>query len=338
MLRKAVKNAVCFIAGNRFLLRVLEKRRAGKVIILMYHRIAEMTDSLGLVVNSHFFDEQMKYITDNYNLISLDQAVHLLEMDEIHGSHVAITFDDGYRDNLINAYPILKRYNAPATIFICCDAVEKGNIDLNLMDHAIMFSSSSFLDLEEFGLGIIPIETSIEKNLACINLRIFLKNADHSFRKLVIQHITSSSKEECPRAMLKWEEVEKLLKDGLVTIGAHTVSHPILSKISIEDARFEVFESKRIITEKTGFEVSLFAYPNGRSGDFDDKTVALVKAAGFKAACSTISGINIPGVNPFKLKRIDVTYGICKGIGGGFSPEMFGAYISGEYDILAGRA
>jgi hypothetical protein len=110
-------------------------------------------------------------------------------MDEIRGSHVAITFDDGYRDNLTNAYPILKRYNAPATIFICCDAVEKGNLDWNLMDHAIMFSSDSCIDLKDFGLGIIPVQTSNEKNFARINLRFLLKNADHSFRKLVIQHI-----------------------------------------------------------------------------------------------------------------------------------------------------
>jgi peptidoglycan/xylan/chitin deacetylase (PgdA/CDA1 family) len=137
--------------------------------------------------------------------------------------------------------------------------------------------------------------------------------------------------------MMNWNEVKALAQGGLVTIGSHTVSHPILSKLSPEDAALEIADSKRIIEGNIGMPVDFFAYPNGGRMDFTEDNVATVKSSGFSAACTTISGTNRHGDDLFRLQRIDVTYGICREVSGRFSRSIFASYVSGVMDSLLKR-
>lgn len=336
-LKLFIKHILCFIVGQRIFIRFFERKNKGKIVILMYHRINSVHDYMGLSIDSDFFEKQLKYIAKNYTLISLTEAVACLESGAIHDNYVVLTFDDGFKDNFSQAYPLLKKYNSPATVFVACDAIEKGFSDWNVMDQAILLWPNEVLDLSVIGLGRIPCATADEKRAALKHLRRQLKQTDHGIRKNVIDFLAASIQDPCERIMMTWDEVSKLAACGLVTIGAHTVTHPILSNLSLEDARFEIVESKRIIHSRTGLPVDFFAYPNGRMIDFNEQTVSLVQNAGFKAACTTVPGVNRIGSDPFRLKRIDVTYGICMGMFGFFSSNIFGAYISGEYKFFTGR-
>ena len=331
-----MKKIFSVFAGNSKVIKIIEKFNGGKVVILMYHRVNFESDFMGLSVSPDFFELQIQYLLKNYEIISLESSLSILDSECIHDQYIVITFDDGFRDNFTEVYPLLKKYNVPATIFVACDAIDNGYIDWHLLDHAVLSRSYKELDLVKFGMGRIPVETEHEKQIALLALRRRLKQAEHSLRKDVIDFIVDSSKESFGRIMLTWDEVNELVGDGLISIGAHTMSHPILSRISLDDARFEIFESKRKIQEKTGAIVKFFAYPNGQPSDFNADIVALVKNAGFRCACTTNSGINRSGSDLFRLKRIDVTNKICMGRHEEFSSEMFGAYISGEYAFFTG--
>lgn len=337
MLKKIIKSIVFYLIGQDRVLNYIEKRSDKKIIILMYHKINSDSDATGLSLKAEFFEKQLAYINNKYTIISLEEAVYRLESQNINENFVVLTFDDGFKDNLMEALPILKKYNAPATVFVACEAIEKGFTDWSMMDHAIFSRSEKMLDLSMFGLGRLPIETVDQKKDTSIVLRRQLKRARHTLRKDVVEFLSRTCKIPCARVMLTWDEVKQLAASGLVSIGAHTVTHPILSKLSYEDAHFEIAGSKNVIQQQTGVNAEHFAYPNGREVDFNEQTVSLVKNAGFKAACTTVSGVNRDGSDPFRLRRIDVTYGICVGLFGKFSPNMFGAYVSGEYKFLTGR-
>ena len=103
--------------------------------------------------------------------------------------------------------------------------------------------------------------------------------------------------------MMTWDQARAMSKTG-IEFGAHTVSHPILSKTGDKELEKEILESKQRIEEMTGQPVSLFAYPNGEAGDFDQRAIDLLKTSGFIAACSTIYGVNNGIKAPFVLKRI----------------------------------
>ena len=131
--------------------------------------------------------------------------------------------------------------------------------------------------------------------------------------------------------MMTWAEVNELASGNMITIGAHTVTHPILSRISEAQARFEVVEGKRLLEEKLGRSVGLFAYPNGGREDIGPDVVALVKEAGYRAACTTIYGQNEVGVDPWELKRIDVTCAMSTDTRKKFSPDLFSLSLSGLF-------
>ena len=121
---------------------------------------------------------------------------------------------------------------------------------------------------------------------------------------------------------LKWEQVRALAAGG-VEIGCHTVSHPILSSLSAIRQREEIAGARDRIAEKTGLRPTLFAYPNGSERDFDERTIAILRAEGFTAACTTSRGPNRRGADPYRLKRISV---------GSDTPAVLTARLSGLFD------
>jgi peptidoglycan/xylan/chitin deacetylase (PgdA/CDA1 family) len=103
--------------------------------------------------------------------------------------------------------------------------------------------------------------------------------------------------------MLNWDEIREMAA-GNVTFGAHTVTHPILTRISVSHVIAEIINSKMRIEEKLGRRIFSFAYPNGQPGDYDRKVIGIVKDAGFSCAVTTIWGNNDRDTDPYELRRI----------------------------------
>jgi peptidoglycan/xylan/chitin deacetylase (PgdA/CDA1 family) len=335
-----IKAGVCVAVRHTGMLSMYNRCNAKPSLsLLTYHRISEDLDPHGLSISPECFRRQIDFLTRNYAIVPLGQAVSQLEAATILRDSVVITFDDGYRDNYTAAYSILREYRTPATIFIACDAVERGRFGWADFDAAIMGSELCDLDLRAWGLGRYPLASRRNRQRTILELHRRLKLLPEVDRKNIENLVISSHSDRIfgERSMLSWDEVREMQQSGLVTIGSHTLSHPILTRVSHASAMEELRESKRILEKRTGAPVEFFAYPNGGTADFDREIADMVRACGYRAACSTIAGAIATAVDLFLLPRRDVTYGVCRSPWSEYSESMFAVKMSGMLDGLLFR-
>jgi peptidoglycan/xylan/chitin deacetylase (PgdA/CDA1 family) len=214
--------------------------------ILIYHRIADVKDDPHrLCVSPSNFQEQMRYLKENFNIIPLVKLVQDIRNKKIQNNSMVITFDDGYVDNLHNALPVLEKFNIPATIFL----------------------TSDYIGLDK------PFYWD--------------ENTTPEYRG---------------RPMTTYE-AKKLSSSRLIEIGGHTASHPKLATLPETDQSREINEGKKRLEEILGIPLLSFAYPFGGKDSFDDKTIALVKKAGYHYACANIHERATNNSNIFALPR-----------------------------------
>lgn len=335
------KQGACSAVAACGALGLYRRFRSGKRLqILMYHKINSGSDPLGLTIGPELFARQLQYLTEQYTVISLAEAVSRLESGAIDRDFVVITFDDGYRDNYSVAYPILQRYGAPATIFVTVDAVESGTFGWHRFDSAILGTTRSELDLIGAGLGRYDLSCREKRERAVVELHRALKRLPDAGRQAVMARVLAEHGDlgGATRSMLCWDEVREMQAGGLVTIGAHTLSHPILTRIPNDSALAEIRDSKSRLEQETGVPVEFFAYPNGSRDDFNAEIVAMVKACGYRAACSTISAEHFDVIDRFSLPRTDVTEGVSCRFDGSFSRNLFSVKVSGMLDGILFRS
>jgi len=332
IIKQSLKHFICAVIVKSGVLALLVSRRRANLAVLMFHRIDTVEDNLGLCISPDFFEAQLKYLADCYNVIPMSEAIEKLASGNLARNSVVITFDDGWRDNYINAFPLLKKYKIPATVFVTYEAIEQGTFGWCSFDKAILNSCHTELDLSFFGLGTFSLNDQEQKESLISFLHQKLKRLDNSTTLAVIEHVTNElGGVDGERVMLSWQEIKEMQASNLITIGAHTVTHPILTQISQPQAKYEIEEGKRLIEDKTGTIIDFFAYPNGSSNDFNSEIIGMVEKSGYKSAFSTIPGVNRDFSYRYLLRRMDVTYGMCKGIGDRFSQSMFDVKISGIF-------
>lgn len=304
--------------------------------VLAYHRINNNDfDPLGMNIRVKSFEKQMRFIKRHYKLISLQQAVELLRSHQsIPDNTIVVTFDDGYKDNYINAYPILKKYNIPADIFLSAGAIEKKQI---LWFEAIIASfkqtSKKCIDLTEIGLKRYKINTVMEKMDNVQEIVSFAKNLSKEDREkmivLLLEKLDLANRDlEFESSMLEWEDIREMKKNG-IDFGSHGLNHSILSRLSEKEAEKEIGESKKIIQERVNSEVKFFTYPNGGAGDFNERIISLLKKNNFLAACTLVRGSNNRFSNLYSLKRFCVNRGMESGVFSNFSKSLFALEMSG---------
>lgn len=222
--------------------------------ILTYHSVGIRSHEMNVSPND--FKLQMQWLASHYHVAPLAAAAKT-------GQGIAVTLDDGYRDNLTNAAPILCELGIPATVFIVAGRTGK------------------WLDDER---------------------------------------VPSLS------MLMNWDEIREIEKRGL-TIGAHTLSHRRLSKLSEEEQRLEIAEAARLLCENLGHAVEALAYPYGSKADYDKTSMRLARECGFSVAVSNRYGVNRPGDNPWELRRIwvDATDDM----------PSFQAKVQGRLDLLS---
>ncbi len=244
--------------------------------ILTYHK-----------ANPKYFEAQIAYLAKNY------KTVALRDIFTEQGNAVVVTFDDGYVNNLQHAYPILKKYNVPATIFVGYNFIE--NNEFAWWDR-----------LEHTGK-----KYDINK----------LKRLDQDAMEKEVFNITGLKKEsKKPKEddFMSWRDINKI--SDVFEIGSHTISHPILTNIKIEEAKREIFFSRKKISDKIGRNVISFAYPNGSC---NTQLAQLVRQAGYKFAVHMQNGNNNPDSNRFMLNR--------RGVNIKDSLSIFAAKVAGLF-------
>ncbi len=291
----------------------------GEVTILAYHRICEAhARSLFFedVVSAspEGFEKQIKYLLENYNVISFDTFMESVKREKTLPKNSAIiTFDDGYQDNYLNAYPILKKYNVPATIFLATNHIDSSS-PFWWDEVAYLISKTRAPHLSLARLGEYGLENPAQKRRAINAIAGKLKRLDEgqkreAINELAAQAVVSIDEQAMKDAHLSWEEVREMSRGG-VSFGAHTVTHPILTKVSYERARYEISESVSRIQRELDQEVRFFAYPNGARGDFNEMTRNILIENGIISAVNLVYGINDLSngdLDLYALKRILIT-------------------------------
>lgn len=281
-----------------------------KVRILLYHRVEYLNDDFNMqAVTPDNFEWHMKYLHENYDVISLD-----LPMEELFNGErdaVIITFDDGYYDFLYNAIPVLERYHMPATIFVAT-----GNIDSaceNWTDNIlrIIFSNSRQKDFftfdNQFYQGRYPTRNYKEKyDFYQMIRRIFLtSNADEKkrYEKELLDWAGLEREGRKDRRIMTSEEIRKASETEGISIGAHTVTHAALKALNAWEQREEIFESKKFLEEIIGKKVTLFSYPFGTRDEYSEVTIQQVKELGFEKAVVAYSADMNEETNIYELNR-----------------------------------
>jgi peptidoglycan/xylan/chitin deacetylase (PgdA/CDA1 family) len=285
----------------------VKKRQSTNFQILLYHRVNDDNDAFFPGVPNHVFKDQMEYLAANFHVCSLEHALERMINKDVPDNTIVVTFDDGYRDNYLNAFPILNELSIPATIFLTTDAIDSQRV----IWHDRVFSAFRETDvktLEGFGYhsrkySLLTLE---EKLVAQRDFLEFIRTLDNHGRLLWIEFLLEKLEvvdhKELPELMLSWEEV-KIMFDSGISFGSHTVSHPILSKISVDDLREEIQESKTIIEQRLGVPITNFAYPNGMERDFNEYTKRVLKESGYACALTTKFGTNDSNQDLFELRR-----------------------------------
>ena len=274
------------------------------VPILTFHRVNDDNDPFMPALPTSVFAERMTHIARHYRVHTVEDLAARLHEGRAPRNALAITFDDGFRDNLTHAAPILKRLGLPATIFLVTGLV--GTPHALWVDRlALAFKSATVRQVELSDGQPLFLGTVSERLAALKDAFIHFRRVPDEDRVTSVDALIAAlrpSPERPKRLMLSWDEVDALRGLGF-SIGAHTVSHPILSRVTPEKAREEIFGSKLAIEKFTGETVRGFAFPNGKPDDYNETAIRLVREAGFTCAVTTRRGLNDIQTPVLELRR-----------------------------------
>lgn len=276
-----------------------------RLTVFIFHRVLPAPDALfpGEAWEGQF-ERQMQWVRTWFNVLPLPEAVQRMRRGSLPACAAAITFDDGYADNYTIALPILQRLQLPATVFVATGFLDGGCMWNDVIIEAIRSTTLPQLELARLGGRRLPVSTTEEKRAAIAWLLPQLKYLAQPQREDLSRYVAEIAGSATPRnLMMSKEEVRRMHVAGM-SIGAHTVSHPILASIDDASARREIEESRAVVREITGEPASLFAYPNGKPiVDYQPRHVEMVRQAGFTAAFSTSAGSCSGRTDPFQLPR-----------------------------------
>lgn len=288
----------------RLLPLLLKTRGEQRLSILIYHRVLSTPDPMRPnEPEVGEFDWQMRLLRTHFNPVSLLDALEGLRTGTLPARAVCVTLDDGYADNESCALPILRKYQIPATVFISTGFLNGGRMWNDSIIETVRKCDGKILDLSELDLGCYSLDSVAERLAAAISIIQKIKHLDPQIRSALVREIEKRVTSLPNDLMLTDAQVQSLARSG-ISIGAHTVNHPILCSVSDEIARREISESKLYLEELLQMPVDVFAYPNGRPGlDYRDEHRDMVKDLGFKAAVSTHCGVSTNRSDRFQLPR-----------------------------------
>lgn len=305
-------------------------------LVLMYHRVTDLPlDPFSLAVSPTHFAEHMAVLRKYWHPTKLHHMVQMVS-DRMLDRVIAVTFDDGYSDVFVNAKNSLEFFDIPATVFLVSRhigsdrefmwdelervllwpgvlpsvlslVVENRVLEWHLGDFA-KYSDAVFSQHREWEFESETDPTT--RHVVFRKIYYILKYAPPDVRRKILDDLREWSGSSCqPRDThkpLTEEQVRRLSQEGLITIGAHTVSHPVLASISSTVQRQEIEQCKIELEEMLGQSITDFAFPYGGVNDYTPETIAILKQSGYKSACTTLEGNVKAGADLYQLPRLDV--------------------------------
>ncbi len=283
--------------------------------ILMYHRFNQNSEHMK--VSAASFEKQIAYLKKHFNVVALPEIFTLImQGNSLPPDSIVLTIDDGYRDFYEVAYPILKKYEMTATLYVTTGFID-GNIWLwpDKIEFILENTLHHLLRVDINGTSEqVMLRNKEDKNAAwlkmvdyCISLPVTERN---NFISVLADNSDIGLEQKPPveYAAMSWKQIRELSDYG-INIGAHTQTHPILSKINVDHIEDEINGSKQKIEKMINKPVSCFCYPNGELSDFTPIVKEKVKKSGFLNA--TVAFDDGAGwEDPYEIRRHSVGNGM----------------------------
>ncbi|MGV3631026.1 MAG: polysaccharide deacetylase family protein [Bacteroidota bacterium] len=250
----------------------------------LFHRVSNETDNLWEPMSPALFEKSISFISRNYEVFTIEEII--LSGMKTEGRKIAtISFDDGYRDNIEFAAPILEKYNCKASFYVVTEC-----IDLNkptwtyVIDFIFQNASPDHIELDyDFlpaGLRKAVFARTQDKMQYAARLKPFLKKLDHVQRNTILDQLYNRfSDVRLPEIMMSWDDLAELIRRGH-TVGSHSHTHPMLGTIkNEEESLYELQTSFELIREKLGIEPQTISYP---LGSYDETIIRQSKEVGYK--------------------------------------------------------
>lgn len=301
---KTIRKLVMGMAGPMGLAALAGPVVGGIGAILMLHRVTafpEKPDSVnqGLNIAPAFLDSLIQDMkARSYAFVTIDEAIARVQAGGKDGRFATITLDDGYRDNLVEALPVFEKHATPFTIYVAPGLIDGGpHLWWEVIEDIVLACDAIDLPAAR-SPARLECATPAAKIKAIESLRSFmteeLREEDQrpALRKLAA---AAGVDPDGPRRMLMdWEEIRTIAAHPLATIGAHTVHHYALKRLTAGTARREIAEAGDILEEKLGKKPRHMAFPYGYAAAVGPREVALAREAGYVSAVTTRHGVIQP--------------------------------------------
>lgn len=274
--------------------------------ILYGHRVADDDEGCLQGLRPSWLAEQLDYLSRHYQFLPLSKLLDCYERHQsIPPNSVVITFDDGFRDNFTNAYPILQQYHVPAAVFLATGCVSSGDLpwpqQVGYLFQKTHVDRLCHITTKEIP---VPLKSPRDRNAARTTVRKVLGRMPRVERERSIAELSGLLQVDIPRdRMLTWDQV-KTMQNGGIEFGAHSVSHPWMALLSPEEARWEMEASLHDIQHRCGMTRPPFVFP---AGSFTHDLVKMAISVGFRCVFQTHQSVRVNqiGVNDqFSLSRV----------------------------------
>lgn len=308
------------------------RRVGGSVVVLAYHRVADLqADPQALAVSPEHFEAQARMLAERYRVISLAEVADGLARRRLPRRAVAITFDDGYADNLYVAAPVLREHTLPATIFVSSgyttgtrefwwDELERMVLAPGTLPERLELAASATRfardlgdareltaeEAERYARWTVLTGPPTPRHRLYLELSAFVRSLDATEREEALaslRAITGSADPRPSHLPLTVADLTALAGDPLIDIGGHTADHVLLSALAPERQREEIGRDRARLAELLGREPHAFAYPYGGLSDFTVASADAVREAGYRVACTTVDRPVKPWSDPYRLPR-----------------------------------
>lgn len=276
-----------------------------RLSIFIFHRVLESPDPLFPDLPDAFeFERVMIWAKAWFNVLPLTEAAARLEKRSLPPRPLVITFDDGYADNATIAVPILQRLGLTATVFVCPGFLDGGRMWNDDIIEAIRVSQRDALDLSCIGLGTLSLGSISHRRRAIDRILESVKHRPYDERARCVHLVVDAAGGRGgPDLMMTSAQVRSLRAAGM-SVGGHTLNHPILTRLTPASALAEIAQGKDQLEAITGERIDAFAYPNGLPGrDYAAEHVKMVRSLGFSCAVSTAWGVAQAGADVLQLPR-----------------------------------
>lgn len=281
----------------------------------MLHEVLPQSDCTGDALPTEMFRSFCRYLHDNnFSVISLEDYIKALREKRDLYKTVVFTIDDGFSGFYSHAYPVLREFDYPATVFLTSDFIE-GKLFFwwNRIEFCVAATALGEIDLSDYGISLLPLGDSEKKEQAVYKITMMCKNLSHEKRLRFVDQLPNRLEVDCPTkpqgrfAPLTWQEIREMDGNG-IDFFPHTKTHPIMSRIPPDQQLIEVTESKNFLEKNLNRTLDIFCYPNGGQADFNEDTISALKKAGYTAAVTAISGFDYTKEenDMFRLRRLAI--------------------------------